>query len=713
MSKNKWLTGAGLFALAVMLVIVSVPAKVFAVGTDITSTSITGFVAPVFGVAPQVVGTLASTDAGTEYNITSITWSGSPSTFADATAYTATVVLTSIGTYDFATVFTPTVNTGTPTAGVVGGSGTGNTLTFTVVFPTTGVNLGGANNYIILAESGISTTGTTSIVGAIGISPAAASYLTGFGQTMDSGNAFSTSPLVAGHIYASNYAGGTTSADLTTAITNMGTAYTRANSAATTVSNVGAGHLAGLSLVPGVYTFGTNVDITDNMTLNGSGVYIFQIAGNLNISSAKSVTLSGGAVPANIFWAVAGSTTLGTTSTFEGNILDQTNIAMLTGATLNGKALAQTAVTLDANSIADPVVGSVSAVGTSAAIAHNQSLTYTLTTGTFSGTAGIVPGNWTLAGTDVGDLGTISSVVLSNGNKVATIIVSGTVVIAHNYTVAPAQATFVTGFTAPAAATATVSAKIITGNISGVVAPVTGATPSTSISSGTGYTAALVWSGSPTTFTSLTPYTATITLTPIDGTYTLTGVTANQFTVSGAQISTNPINSGVITAVFIPTDTVAGGGGGQISGGGGAGNSNGNGSSVPPVTPAVPPVTTVVTTQSVPIAGCSSNTGFSITTGQSCSGSTTITTTTVNNNGTTTTTVYNFGTFVLKKGSTGAAVKQLQMFLNKNLNINLVTDGLLGPRTIAIVKQWQEAHGLVADGLIGVKTKALMNSIAQ
>ena len=561
MSKNKWLTGAGLFAFVLAFVFAGIPSKVFAVGTDITSTSITGFVAPVFGVAPQVVGTLASTDAGTEYHITSLTWSGSPSPyFADATAYTATVVLTSMGTYDFSASFTPTVNTGTPTAGVVGGSGTGNTLTFTVVFPTTGVNLGGANNYAILAESGVSTTGVTSVVGAIGISPAAASYLTGFGQTMDSSNAFSTSPLVTGHIFAASYTTGTTSTDLTTAVTNMGTAYTTANAAATTVSNVGAGHLAGLSLVPGVYTFGTNVDITDNMTLNGSGVYIFQIAGNLNISSAKSVTLSGGAVPANIFWAVAGSTTLGTTSTFEGNILDQTNIAMLTGATLNGKALAQTAVTLDANNVVDPVVSSVTAVGTATASAHTKILTYTLTTGTFSGTAGIVPGNWTLAGGNSGDLGTISSVVLSNGNKVATIIVSGTVVFGNNYTVTPQTATLVTGFTAPSAATVTVNAKILSGNISGVVTPVTGATPSTSISSGTGYTAALVWSGSPTTFTSLTPYTATITITPIDGTYTLTGVTANQFTVSGAQISTNPINSGVITAVFVPIDTVSGGG---------------------------------------------------------------------------------------------------------------------------------------------------------
>ena len=47
------------------------------------------------------------------------------------------------------------------------------------------------------------------------------------------------------------------------------------------------------------------------------------------------------------------------------------------------------------------------------------------------------------------------------------------------------------------------------------------------------------------------------------------------------------------------------------------------------------------------------------------------------------------------------------------MNLGLVLDGKLGPKTIAVVKQWQKDHGLVADGLIGVKTKALMNSLAQ
>ncbi|MCC7160129.1 peptidoglycan-binding protein [Candidatus Nomurabacteria bacterium] len=88
--------------------------------------------------------------------------------------------------------------------------------------------------------------------------------------------------------------------------------------------------------------------------------------------------------------------------------------------------------------------------------------------------------------------------------------------------------------------------------IAGVTAPVTGATPVTTVTAGTGYTGTVTWSGSPVTFAASTIYTATITLTPTAA-YTLTGVTTNQFTIAGATSATNSINSGVITAVFPET----------------------------------------------------------------------------------------------------------------------------------------------------------------
>ncbi len=75
-------------------------------------------------------------------------------------------------------------------------------------------------------------------------------------------------------------------------------------------------------------------------------------------------------------------------------------------------------------------------------------------------------------------------------------------------------------------------------------------------------------------------------------------------------------------------------------------------------------------------------------------------------------TSYDFGTVTLRNGSRGEAVKELQRFLNTKLNLGLVIDGALGPKTILVIKTWQQNHNLVADGLIGAKTKAMMNAEA-
>ncbi|MDP1709953.1 MAG: ice-binding family protein [Candidatus Komeilibacteria bacterium] len=228
-------------------------------------------------------------------------------------------------------------------------------ITVLAAGPTT-VDLGSAGNYAILAKSGISTTGSTAITGDIGVSPIAATALTGFGLIMDASNTFSTSARVTGKAYAADYTA-PTPATMTTAISNMETAYTDAAGRTNpTATELGAGNIGGMTLAPGLYKWSSNVTIPTDITLSGGAndVWIFQIAGNLNISSGKKVLLSGGAQAGNIFWQVAGQTTLGTTSVFNGNILDQTAIVMNTGATLNGRALAQTAVTLDANTVGVP-----------------------------------------------------------------------------------------------------------------------------------------------------------------------------------------------------------------------------------------------------------------------------------------------------------------------------------------------------------------------
>ena len=217
------------------------------------------------------------------------------------------------------------------------------------------VDLGTSGNFVILAKTGVSTTGSTAVVGNIGLSPAAATFITGFGLTMDSTNVFATSSLVTGRVYAADYAD-PTPADLTTAVSDMQTAFTdAAGRTLPDFTELGAGNISGLTLVPGLYKWGTGVLITSGVTLSGGAndVWIFQIAGDLTVSNVAIVTLSGGAQASNVFWQVAGETTLGTTSDFKGIILCQTLIALNTGAVMNGRALAQTAVTLDASTITE------------------------------------------------------------------------------------------------------------------------------------------------------------------------------------------------------------------------------------------------------------------------------------------------------------------------------------------------------------------------
>jgi hypothetical protein len=217
------------------------------------------------------------------------------------------------------------------------------------------VDLGTAGNFVILAKSGVSTTGVTSVVGDIGLSPAAATFITGFAMSAPP-TTYATSALVTGQLFASNF-NPPTPTMLTTAILDMQTAFTDA--AGRTLPdfvNLGAGNLQGLTLVPGLYKWGTGVSIPSAVTLSGGAndVWIFQIAQNLTVGNGAIVTLTGGAQARNVFWQVSGAATIGTTANFKGIILSQTLISMNTGAIVLGRVLAQTAVTLNATAITHP-----------------------------------------------------------------------------------------------------------------------------------------------------------------------------------------------------------------------------------------------------------------------------------------------------------------------------------------------------------------------
>jgi hypothetical protein len=212
-----------------------------------------------------------------------------------------------------------------------------------------GVNLGSAGNFVILSKSGITDVYKSAITGDIGTSP-----ITGAAMVINC-------PEVTGTIYSVDAAGPackvTDATMLTSAVSDMQTAYTDAAGRSNpNFLNLGAGDIGGKTLTPGLYKWTSAVIIPTDITISGgpNDIWIFQVAGTLIMSSAVNVTLSGGAQAKNIFWQASGAVTFGTTSHFEGNILGQTGINLQTGASINGRMLAQTAVTLQMNTVTQP-----------------------------------------------------------------------------------------------------------------------------------------------------------------------------------------------------------------------------------------------------------------------------------------------------------------------------------------------------------------------
>jgi len=213
------------------------------------------------------------------------------------------------------------------------------------------VDLGLAGNFAILSKTGVTDVYKSTVTGDVGSSP-----ITGAAILL-------TCPEVLGNIYSVDAAGPLPSSInnptmLTTAVSNMEAAYTDAAGRINPdFLNLGAGSIGSLTLTPGLYTWTSNLIIPTDVTITGgpNDVFIFQVAGTLTMSSAIQVILTGGVQAKNIYWQVSGAVTLGTTSHFEGNILGKTGINLQTGATLNGRMLAQTAVTLQMNTVTMPL----------------------------------------------------------------------------------------------------------------------------------------------------------------------------------------------------------------------------------------------------------------------------------------------------------------------------------------------------------------------
>jgi len=216
------------------------------------------------------------------------------------------------------------------------------------------LDLGSAGNYVILAKTTITNIATSTITGDLGLSPAATSYITGFALTKATG--YATASQVTGKLFAADMVS-PTSTNLTTAVENMITAYNNAAGRSNPdFTELSIGNIGGKTLVSGLYKWTTNVTLSSDVVISGGAddVWIFQISKNLLVGNGVKITLTGGAQVKNIFWQVAGEATLGITSKFKGIILSKTGITLQTGATMNGRALAQTAVILDKNTVTQP-----------------------------------------------------------------------------------------------------------------------------------------------------------------------------------------------------------------------------------------------------------------------------------------------------------------------------------------------------------------------
>jgi hypothetical protein len=200
----------------------------------------------------------------------------------------------------------------------------------------TAPGLGSAQSYAVLGGSTVTNTGPSVIGGDLGLSPGTS--VTGFPPGVVSGGAIHAADAAA--LAAQN---------------SLTTAYNTAAGQSCTQDLTGQ-DLGGKTLVPGVYCFSTSGALTGSLTLNAQGnaaaVFIFKFGSTLTTASGSSVVMSGGGSQCNVFWQVGSSATLGTATSFAGNILALSSITATTGANVIGRALARNgAVTLDTNNI--------------------------------------------------------------------------------------------------------------------------------------------------------------------------------------------------------------------------------------------------------------------------------------------------------------------------------------------------------------------------
>jgi hypothetical protein len=261
----------------------------------------------------------------------------------------------------------------------------------------TAPTLGAAAPFAVLGGSTVTNTGPSVITGDLGVQPGSA--VTGFPPGI----------LAGGTIHAADAVALNAQNAVTTAFNSLG--------AQTCTTDLTGQDLGGLTLTPGVYCFASSAQLTGTLTLNAQGnpaaVFIFKTGSTLTTASNASVAVINGGIVCNVFWQIGSSATLGTNTTFAGNILALTSITLTTGSRVFGRTLARNgAVTLDTNvvdrsacAVICPTITlspSVLPTGT-AGIAYSQTLTPSGGTApyTFAVAAGALPAGMTLSAAGV------------------------------------------------------------------------------------------------------------------------------------------------------------------------------------------------------------------------------------------------------------------------------------------------------------------------
>lgn len=209
--------------------------------------------------------------------------------------------------------------------------------------------LGTAQSFAVLGGSTVTNTGPSVITGDLGVSPGSA--VVGFPPG-----------IVTGTIHAGNATAGQAQDDVTT--------FYNALAGASCTADLTGQDLGGLTLTPGVYCYSSSAQLTGTLTLNAQGnanaTFIFKTGSTLTTASGSSVVLINGGNPCGVAWQIGSSATLGTTTSFIGNLVALTSVTLNTGADIIGRALARNgAVTLDTNDITfAPCGGSIPPVPT-------------------------------------------------------------------------------------------------------------------------------------------------------------------------------------------------------------------------------------------------------------------------------------------------------------------------------------------------------------